>query len=68
MVQTDRTFVIETSLFDARDGTLVYAATSETFNPSSDARVAREIADALVRDLAARQLLTAAPSEEGSPP
>jgi hypothetical protein len=68
MVQTDRTFVIETSLFDARDGKLVYAATSETFNPSSDPRAARELADALVRDLAARQLLPGAASEEGSPP
>ncbi len=60
-VETDRTVVIETNLFDARDGKLVYSATSESFNPSSDARVARELVDALVRDLAGRALLPAPP-------
>jgi hypothetical protein len=66
-VQTDRTVVIETNLFDAHSGSLVYSATSESFNPSSDAHVARELVDALVDDLSARGLLPAASSETGSP-
>jgi hypothetical protein len=64
-VQTDRTVVIETNLFDARDGALVYSATSESFNPASDARVVRELVDALVDDLAKRGLLPPVPGEEG---
>jgi hypothetical protein len=64
-VQTDRTVVIESNLFDARDGALVYSATSESFNPASDARVARELVDALVDDLARRGLLPAAPAGAG---
>jgi hypothetical protein len=64
-VQTDRTVVIETNLFDVRDGALVYSATSESFNPSSDAHVTRELVDALVDDLAGRGLLPPAPGRGG---
>jgi hypothetical protein len=54
---TETTVVLETSLFDATTGKLVYSAVSESFQPSSRDEIVRELVDALTKDLQQRGLL-----------
>jgi hypothetical protein len=53
----ETTLILETSLFDAADGKLVYTAVSESFQPSSREQVVREVVAALMKDLQERGLL-----------
>ena len=51
------TLLIETTLFDAATGKVVYSAESETFQPSSRDEVINELVPLLVGDLTKRRLL-----------
>jgi hypothetical protein len=53
----ETTVVLETSLFDAETGKLVYTAVSETFQPSSRKEIIEEVVAALTKDLQERGLL-----------
>jgi len=56
-VVEETTLILETSLFDASNGKLVYTAVSESFQPSSRQQVIHEIVNALTKDLQERGLL-----------
>jgi len=56
-VVEETTLILETSLFDASNGKLVYTAVSESFQPSSRQQVVHEIVNALTKDLQERGLL-----------
>ena len=56
-VVEETTVILETSLFDASKGTLVYTAVSETFQPSSRKEIIEEVVGALTKDLQERGLL-----------
>jgi hypothetical protein len=56
-VVEETTLVLETSLFDASNGKLVYTAVSSSFQPSSRTEVVHEVVDALTKDLQERGLL-----------
>jgi len=56
-LQTDTIVQVETNVYALDNGKLVYAARSETFNPTSAAGMVREIADAIAADLKKRGLL-----------
>ena len=56
------TLIIETTLFDASNGRVVYSAMSKSFQPSSRDQVIRELVPLLVNDMAKRGLL---PPEAG---
>jgi hypothetical protein len=56
-VVEETTLILETSLFDASNGKLVYTAVSESFQPSSRQQVVHEVVDALTKDLQERGLL-----------
>jgi hypothetical protein len=51
------TILLETTLFDAATGKVVYTAESESFQPSSRDEVIRELVPLLVSDLSGRGLL-----------
>jgi hypothetical protein len=53
------TLLIETTLFDASTGKVVYSAESESFQPSSRNEVIDELVPLLVGDLTQRKLLAA---------
>jgi len=55
-LQTDTIVQVETNVYSLPDGKLVYAARSETFNPTSAASMFREIANAIAGDLKKRGL------------
>ena len=56
-VVEETTLILETSLFDATTGKLVYTAVSSSFQPSSRTEVVHEVVDALSKDLQERGLL-----------
>jgi hypothetical protein len=56
------TLIIETTLFDASTGKVVYTARSKSFQPSSREQVVKELSSLLVNDLTTRGML---PPEEG---
>jgi hypothetical protein len=53
------TIMIETTLFDAKTGRVVYTAQSESFQPSSREKLVHELAKVLAGDLTKRGLLPA---------
>jgi hypothetical protein len=55
-LQTDTIVQVETNVYSLADDKLVYAARSETFNPTSAASMVREIANAIAGDLKKRGL------------
>jgi len=55
-LQTDTIVSVETNVYALADGKLVYAARSETFNPTSASSMFREIANAIADDLKKRGL------------
>lgn len=55
-LQTDTIVSMETNVYSLPDGKLVYAARSETFNPTSASSMVREIANAIAGDLKKRGL------------
>jgi len=55
-LQTDTIVQVETNVYSLADDKLVYAARSETFNPTSAASMFREIANAIAADLKKRGL------------
>lgn len=61
-VLEETTIILETSLFDAGTGKLVYTAVSESFQPSSRKEVIDEVVGALTKDLQARGLLARPPA------
>lgn len=56
-IVNETTVVLETNLFDADTGTLVYTAVSETFQPESRTAIIEEVVKALTHDLEKRGLL-----------
>jgi hypothetical protein len=60
-VVEETTVILETSLFDASDGKLVYTAMSKSFQPSSREEIVREVVEALTEDLQERGLLERRP-------
>jgi hypothetical protein len=52
---------VETSLFDVKSRRVVWAGTTQTFNPSTVARETPGFADLIIKQLAARGLIAAAP-------
>lgn len=55
-LQTDTIVQVETNVYSLADDKLVYAARSETFNPTSASSMVREIANAIADDLKKRGL------------
>ncbi|HTP41099.1 MAG TPA: hypothetical protein VML36_01635 [Nitrospiria bacterium] len=55
-LQTDTIVQVETNVYSLADDKLVYAARSETFNPTSAASMVKEIANAIAADLKKRGL------------
>jgi hypothetical protein len=50
-------YTLETSLWDAKDESLVWSSTSQTFQPYNAATIAKELSDVVVRALRQQQLL-----------
>lgn len=55
-VRTDEIVHVETNVYTLADDKLVYSARSETFNPSSTAKLIDEIATAIAEDLESKGL------------
>ncbi len=57
-MRTDTIVSVETNLYSLDDEELVWAGTTETFNPNDIAKMVNEIADAVNQDLRSKGLLT----------
>ena len=57
-MRTDTIVSVETNLYSLDDDKLVWAGTTETFNPNDVAKMVNEIADAVTNDLRSKGLTT----------
>jgi len=57
-LRTDTIVSVETNLYSLDDDKLIYAGTTETFNPNDIAKMVNEIADAVNKDLRSKGLVT----------
>jgi hypothetical protein len=56
-LRTDTIVRVETTIYSVADGKLIYAARSQTFNPSDARKTVKEIGEAVAKDLRQRGLL-----------